>query len=1695
MAVPLGRFRFDFVVLISRLGFRFWNFEFFPVSIFQFRFSTLVAMGFKSASVGRLMKLQSLILRNSLFLVTSVLALTTSRAAAQSKPNSAPATQTKADGAQAQKKQSKPQAGLKPVPRAEDGRELVEEGPDFLRARQDWFFKPRAFPIGFIPQGARMRALEQKKQMYLREGRFNLIGAPGGAGFLPPPTGTSSNWFSIGPQATSTPFFAPFTSGRVTALAVNPMNANNVYLGGADGGLWVTTDGGTTWTALAATENPPGTGVPSIAVGSLAVDATSCGAAPSGICTTVYVGTGEDNFGGENIYGEGVLKCAVTAGTPPTAICTQDSTFHLSSGAPLDDLRGGPMIGALAVNPKTGSNNILLAGVRGRGTAIQSGVYCSQDSGVTWKPVFGISGIVGTDVAFASDGTAFVALGFPSGDAANNGIYKSKAPITASCPIDASGTAPSSSTNWAKQALPAGTPAASLGRITLAIAPSPTSTGANATVYAAIADGSPASQSSNLLGLIKTTNGGTTPWTQLTGDARISSGSGGICNGQCFYDMPLAVSPASPNDVFFGGAASNGTLIRSTDGGTTWTEISRRDVSGATDTIHVDMHAIAFSAGGSTMYVGNDGGAWKTTNPTLAGTPPAGFWTNLNQSLDITQFYPGVSIHPSNTGFSLGGTQDNDVQVYQGSNNMPLVWNSAQIGCDGGFTAIDFSIPSTSFGECEYVPNRAFFPIILVTFIGDGILGNGFFANSGIDNTDRGNFIPPLVMDPNASSTLYFGTCRVWASTDSANSWTAISPDLTTGLTTPPSNCPVPTVAGQPTGVLTTIAAAPGNSNVIYVGSDTSDIEVTSNGGTTWASIATATLPTRAVTQIAVDPSNPAIAYATFSGFGTCATFCTGPTGHVFKTINTGTAWIDISGNLPDIPVNAIVIDPADSTHNTLYVGTDVGGFFTTTGGATWSPLGAAGSLPNAQILSLTLHNPSRTLRAATHGRGVWDINLGPGPNTPALEIGKLSPFQVSAPGTATTLTVTGTGFTGSSTVMWNGAPRTTTPVSATQLTASISAADLASGAVVQVTVKDGTNTSNPLPFTVIGQPPTITSSMPPSAPVNSPAITLTVTGTNFGSSSKVIMNPDVGGTAILTTSFVSSTQLTATVPASFMANFGSTNSVGVQNPPPGGGTTVTTQTVTLPTFTVTAPAPANDNFVNATNITSTSYMDTKDSSGATTETNDPAPMCAQNPQIPFVTGRSNTIWYKVVPTGSGTANIDTIGSNYDTVLSVWSGTSQTALTAVACNDDINPGIIIVSQVTNVPLNVGTTYYIMVSSFGQADPNPIAFGGKSILNFSFTGTLSGNPMPTITTLMPPSATAGGQAFTLTVNGTGFVSSSTVSFAGAAKTTTFVSATQLTAAILASDIATAGTKAVTVTNPAPGGGTSNSVNFTVNASGGTFTISGSAVPMAPAGSSGTSTITVTPSGGFTGTVNVTCPAAALPAGVTCTPNPLAINVTTTAAATGQLTLSVAAPSSSLMASTTPVDPTLYAAGTIPPSRGKGWWMLSAGTGLTAMFLLFLPGRKRYRAALGLGLLCVLSFALGCSNNSTSSGPVPTTTHISVMNTTKFASGTNIAFSITVTPTGTASVNGSVQLFDGATALGSPVTLSGGSASINSAGLLPGTHPISAKFTPSDTATMASNSGALNIAITGTTTFAITSTPAPSATPALINITIN
>lgn len=548
------------------------------------------------------------------------------------------------------------------------------------------------------------------------------------------------------------------------------------------------------------------------------------------------------------------------------------------------------------------------------------------------------NGAAGTGVLFdpTNGDVAYAALGGIGGNT-SNGVYISTDSGQTWSPDNGSGTNVLPSKN--------------VGRIAMALAPS-----SPATLYVGIQNTSPFG---TLLGFFKTVDSGQN-W------MRVAS-TPDYCTPQCWYDNVVAVHPFNSDVVYAGGGASN-TLIRSLDGGSTWTTIS------AGGALHVDMHALAFSGDTTTLYIGNDGGVWSTTDAT--GTPVN--FTQLNTSLAITQFYPGMSIHPTAPNIAFGGTQDNGTQRFSGA----LPW--FQVACgDGGWTAIDFVTPSTTYATCQH--------IAIFKSTSNGDFGTWRLSEAGINTSDPTQFIPPFVMDPSNSQTLYFGTFRVYQTNDGASSWTAISPVLTGGT-------------------LTTIAVTPTDSNTIYAGTDDAHVHVTTDAGdgpgATWTD-RSAGLPHRFITQVAVDPTSSTTAYVTFSGF---SGFFGDTQGHVFKTTDGASSWTDISGDLPNIPVNDIVIDPDQK--NTIYVATDVGVFETFDGGTTWSPLGSG--LPNVAVLGLKLHEPSRTLRAATHGRSAWDLALGtPGPSVglspTSLDFGEQTVGTVSATQVVTLTNTSGT--------------------------------------------------------------------------------------------------------------------------------------------------------------------------------------------------------------------------------------------------------------------------------------------------------------------------------------------------------------------------------------------------------------------------------------------------------------------------------------------------------------------------------------------------------------------------------------------------------------------------------------------------------------------------------------------------------------
>lgn len=826
------------------------------------------------------------------------------------------------------------------------------EAENSVRQRQEWFYRQRAYPLAHIPAGARLKALNQLERMITTEKDRSFASSARGA--APQITPSTTGWTLIGPQPTlpssSDPFAGyPTDSGRVTALAIDSRDTtgNTVYLGAAEGGVWVTTNGGQSWTPLTDSQ-------PSLAVGAMALD-------PTTNPTTIYVGTGEENFNLDAYYGAGVLKSADGGKT-----WAQDVTF--SQPAVGSSFASGPQIGALAVDPA--SNQILLAGVgTSAGSSVTGGIWRSIDGGHSWTVVLPESASGnGTGVVFdpTSPGTAYAALGAFAGNP-TNGVYKSTDSGATWTPLSTLGIGPG------------------LGRITLAVGP-PVSSGKPGELLVAIAADASTSQapSGNLLGLFKSIDGGTT-WTQLTNTPDFCGSSRGT-GGQCWYDMAIGVSPVNPLTIYAGGANSFGgdALTVSTDGGTTWSPDLYAGNNGSainsSGQLHTDTHAITFSADGTKLYEGNDGGVWMTTNVGLSSNIT---WSDLNAPLAITQFYPGISILPGSANTGFGGTQDNGTQGYAGN----LQWQNIPMCGDGGYTTIagtTILFYACAAGEGVWEINAGVNPPTL-NWGGNGI---GTCTSTVTSNCYTADFVPPLVLDPENAQTLYFGTNVVYQTTNGATSWTAISPDLT---------------GGKPGNFVSTISVAPSNSNTVYAGTEgrgDSKVWVSANAGAgsgaTFQEIDTG-LPVRAVTQVATDPSTPTTAYVSFSGFSSCS-LCDSK-GHIFETTNGGTSWTSITGNLPDVPVNALVVDSVLA--QTLYAATDVGVFGTSNNGNTWSPI--VTGLPRVAVLGLTLDPQTRVMWAGTHGRSMWALQLPQPPTAtpspasvtfPNENVGTASPSQ-----------------------------------------------------------------------------------------------------------------------------------------------------------------------------------------------------------------------------------------------------------------------------------------------------------------------------------------------------------------------------------------------------------------------------------------------------------------------------------------------------------------------------------------------------------------------------------------------------------------------------------------------------------------------------------------------------------------------------
>jgi len=795
------------------------------------------------------------------------------------------------------------------LPPGEAGEGIDKEA--FMRAREDNIALLRGVPH-FLPYDPRVRAIREMESMESRTPQID-----------------PAFWTQIGPapipngqtQGASNP-----VSGRTVAIAVHPTDPNIVFVGAAQGGVYRSSDGGVNWQPVFDT-------AVTLAVGSVVF-------APSNP-NIVYVGTGEPNGSADSFFGVGLYRIDNALSGSPTLVGPIDPP--VATGIPNTTAFTGRAISQVLVHP-TNPDIVFVATYTGTGGNPSNGSV-----GFT-SPPLGILGLYrSTNATSASPSftklTVTTAASIPPDTSGNRSIRD-----IVFDPAD-----PNVLVAWVNGNAAAGD--GGVYRTTNALAANPIF---NQVVTATVQNNAPGELAANRVGgvtrmwiasgegasqgaLRRSTDGGAT-W------SGILTGGVGFCNPQCFYDIAIAAHPTLATTIHLGGAPSL-PQARSTDGGDTFTTFSNG--------LHVDTHAIEYAPSNpNVMYFGSDGGIWQSTDEGVT-------WTARNNtSYHATQFQSAAA-HPTDPEFWIGGTQDNGTE-YRRANG---TWTRTDSG-DGGYAIIDQNgdlVNLTMYHTYFNQTNAQGFARVQTVAAAEAGSWTGFgcgfggFNPNGLDCTTTTAilFYAPLARGPGNPNTLYFGSDRLYRSTNQGATMTVVSQN--------------PIIAGQP---ITTIGIAPTDDNARIVGLRNGKVYATTNGATTLIDVTSPSMPPpnsadtnqrRAVGRAVFDPTNANIAYVTFGGY-------TVPAGqHIWKTTNlaAGAAgWFPAGNGIPDVPVNALVIDPASPQK--LYAGTDIGVFLSTDGGGNWIPYNTG--LPRVAVFDLSFFNgATRVLRAATHGRGLWE--------------------------------------------------------------------------------------------------------------------------------------------------------------------------------------------------------------------------------------------------------------------------------------------------------------------------------------------------------------------------------------------------------------------------------------------------------------------------------------------------------------------------------------------------------------------------------------------------------------------------------------------------------------------------------------------------------------------------------------------------
>ena len=943
---------------------------------------------------------------------------------------------------------------------------------DHAQQRSEWFLRGRVVP-GKTAADLRLRAYKAKMQSRaVRATRASQEGANS------PSNTTSGTWMPLGPvplasDATGSGFQDYHqVSGRATAVAIDPADptGNTVYIGGAQGGVWKSTNAADAtatdvmWTAI--TDDQA-----TLSIGSIAIQPGNVVPANS----VVLAGTGEADNAADSYFGLGILR-SIDAGSSWSLISSANNPTNNSALS----FNG---LGATRMAFSTTSPNTVVAAMAATSEGVTDGaltsstyrgLYTSTDAGLTWTydvlfPGGASQATSATSVAYnAAAGLFFAAVRY-------HGFYSSPEGL-----------------NWTLLANQPGTP----GLLNPTACPQSYST--NCPIYRGEITVVPGRNemyawfisfdaNNNLvdqgiwLGVWQSQTGAVS-WTQVDDSGIINCGDSILNNPngcgveQGFYNLELLAVPNCPNgaqscpgnptDLYAGAINLYKCSINSANPACSavpfmnLTHVYGCDPLGAPAHVHPDQHAVAYTippggaeVGADLMYFANDGGVYRALDGFSGLTTGSCSGTNqfddLNQNLgSLTQFV-SFSQNPFDANTLLGGTQDNGSPATATAAISPG-WGNVLSG-DGGYSAID-PVAGSWFASNPDAGSGG----LNIQECPSGISCNDSLFNVVVSSSnlggDDGAFYFPYILDQQSATNMLVGTCRVWSGPRLGGTFTALSLNFDTLGTG--------TCAGTEVNVVRALAAGgpmgANGSQVIYATTDGLGPNESSapTGGNVWvttnAAAASGTVSTFAnvtlngpgggsinpnqfpISSVTIDPSDKSgkTAYVTVMGFTGPPLGAPGP-GHVWQTINAGATWTDFTGiggasPLQDAPVNAVVVD---SIASMVYVGTDMGVFESPTPaaadyhGPTWTEVnpmsGANGFLPNVAVTALALFDSAcqKMLRASTYGRGIWQFNLPLTSSSPDFCLAESSLFPTVNAGSTTTqgaISITGVnGFSG----------------------------------------------------------------------------------------------------------------------------------------------------------------------------------------------------------------------------------------------------------------------------------------------------------------------------------------------------------------------------------------------------------------------------------------------------------------------------------------------------------------------------------------------------------------------------------------------------------------------------------------------------------------------------------------------------------